>query len=461
LHYFFIVILPIPLTFWGWGRAKLPAMLRLYSPPYGADHCTYGFMNGPKDAKVNRHSDCLNITHYPTMTALPPALWELESLGHLSLQKLPALQVFPDLSLLKSLKTLVLQNLQGLGGITAAMASPPQLARLQIKMCLKMKTIDSAFIDAVCERTCFKFLSWGDSPIALNREMGRLCHLEGLQLHTVCELTRSLFDFSGLGSLSSVHLSDMEFVEELPESLWGVTGLQHLALRNMPLRTISAGIGRLANLETLWLEELTIRCVPVELGMLAKLREFNLQLCIFCLSFPVEALLGLVSLQTLLIEWLQCPEDLADWYVGAGYSKQDSEGVMVFQQLCVALPSMHALETLTLREVYDPLDIETVAATLRSPAACLRYVQVQSQVLERMAAAMYEQPRWRRLNSENHMRHWRNEQAKVLAFATGLLSRVGKASCVLSLNRDVVRQVGREVFGWGQVESHVPSLPVL
>jgi len=448
-------------AFLGVRKSKDSPMLRLYSPPYGADHCTYGFMNGPKDAKVNRLSDCLNITHYPTMSALPPALWELESLGHLSLQKLPALQVFPDMSLMKNIKTLVMQNLQGLTGITAAMASPPQLARLQIKMCLKMKRMDSAFIDAVCERTCFKFFSWGDCPIALNPEMGRLRHLEGMQLHTVCELTRGLFDFSGLGSLSSVHLSDMEFVEELPESLWGVTGLQHLALRNMPLRKISAGIGRLANLETLWLEELTIRCVPLELGMLAKLRELNLQLCIFCRSFPVEALLGLVSLQILLIEWLKCPEDFGEWYVGAGYSQQDTQGVMVFQQLCAALPSMPALETLTLREVQDPLDIEAVAATLRSPAASLRYVYVQSQVLERMAAAMYEEPRWRRLNSENHLRHWRNEQAKVLAFAAGLLSRVGNASCVLSLNRDVVRQVGREVFGWGQVESYGPSVTVM
>jgi hypothetical protein len=134
---------------------------------------------------------------------------------------------------------------------------------------------------------------------------------------------------------------------------------------------------------------------------------------------------------------------------------------MVFQQLCAALPSMPALETLTLREVQDPLDIEAVAATLRSPAASLRYVYVQSQVLERMAAAMYEEPRWRRQNSENHLRHWRNEQAKVLAFAAGLLSRVGNASCVLSLNRDVVRQVGREVFGWGQVESYGPSVTVM
>ena len=435
-------------------------MLRLYSPPYGADHCTYGFMNGPKDATVSRGSDCLNITHYPRMSVLPPALWELESLGHLSLQQLPALHVFPDMSLMQRMKTLVLQNLPGLTGITVAMASPPQLARLQIKLCVNMKTIDSAFIDAVCGRKCFKFLSWGDSPIALNPAMGRLRHVEGMQIHTVCKLTRRVFDFSGLRSLNSVHLSDMEFVEELPESLWGVTGLQNLALRNVPLRRISAGIGALANLETLWLEELTIRCLPSELGMLAKLRELNVQLCIFCLSFPVEALLGLVSLKVLLIEWLQCPEEFDAWYVDAGYSKKDAEGVLVFQQLCVALPCMHALESLTLKEVQDPLDIEAVAATLRSPAASLRYACVPSLVLERMAAAMYEEPRWRRLNSENHLRHWRNEQAKVLVFVTGLHPRVGSGSCVLSLNRDVVRQVGREVFCWGGLESCAPSATV-
>jgi len=75
-------------------------MMRLYTPPYGKDHCTFGFMNGPKDATINRLSDCLNISLYPRMVALPPHLWELEALGHLSLALLPRLAVFQDMSLL-------------------------------------------------------------------------------------------------------------------------------------------------------------------------------------------------------------------------------------------------------------------------------------------------------------------------------------------------------------------------
>jgi len=436
-------------------------MLRLYSPPYGADHCTYGLMSGPKNATVSRLSDCINITHYPKMSALPPALWELESLGHLSLQRLPSLLVFPDMGLLRSLKTLVLQNMQGLTGITAEMASPPQLARLQIKLCMKMKTIDVAFIDAVCGRKCFKFLSWGDCPIALNPEIGRLQHVQGLELHTVSELTRSVFEFSGLRSLSSLKLSDMEFVQELPESLWEATGLQKLALCNMPLRRISAGIGALANLETLSLEELPVRCLPSELGMLAKLQELSVRLCIFCLSFPVEALQGMVSLLALDIEWCKCPDDFGAWYVGEGYSSRDSEGVAVFRQLCAALPGMRALQTLSLRELQDPDDIEAVAQALRSPPPALRWLAVQGAVLTSMASAMYCEPTFRLLNSENHLRHWQNEQAKVLAFVTGLHSRVGNGSCVHWLDRDLARQVGRDVFGWAELAPYEPSVMVM
>jgi len=424
-------------------------MLRLYTPPYGSDHCTYGFMNGPKDAVVNRLSDCLNIANYRSMRALPAAVWELESLAHLSLTKLPALEVFPDMSLMQHMKTLVLHNLQGLTGITVAMASPPQLVRVQIKMCFQMKTIDTAFIDAVSSRKCFKFLSWGDCPIFLNPDMRKLVHVEGLQLHTTCALTRNVFDFSGMHSLGSLHLSDMEYVVEVPESLWGLTGLEHLALRNMPLRRISPGIGALVNLEVLWLNELSIMGLPSELGNLVKLVQFTMQLCIFCLSLPVEALVGMVSLKELAIEWMKCPGDFAQWYGSEGYSPEDTQGVMVFTQICTALPHMRALETLTLRNMVEPLDIEAVAETLRSPAPSLRQIHVQSHVLERMAAAMYEQPTWRLLNSKNHLAHWRNEQDKVLAFVTGLDGRLGKASCVYVLNRDTARSVGRTVFSWG------------
>ena len=79
---------------------------------------------------------------------------------------------------------------------------------------------------------------------------------------------------------------------------------------------------------------------------------------------------------------------------------------------------------------------------------CVAVCRIALQFVERMAAAMYEEPGWRHLNSQNHLRHWRNEQAKVVAFVTGLDGRLGNASCMNLLNRDIARQVGRAVFSW-------------
>ena len=174
--------------------------------------------------------------------------------------------------------------------------------------------------------------------------------------------------------MTSLHLADIEFVQELPESMWEMAQLRNLALRNMPLRLLSAGVGALARLESLWLEELTIRSVPTDLGQLTELKEFNMQLCIFCRSLPFEALLGLVGLLYLQIEWCKCPEEFGAWYLGEGYSSRDTEGVSVFWQLCAALPHMRALQTLTLRELQLPADLDAVAQALRSPPPALRCV---------------------------------------------------------------------------------------
>jgi len=217
--------------------------------------------------------------------------------------------------------------------------------------------------------------------------------------------------------LTSLHLADMEFVQELPESLWGMAQLRNLALRNMLLWQLSAGVGALARLESLWLEELTIWSVLAELGQLTELKDFNMQLCIFCPSLPVEALLGLVGLLYLQIEWCKCPDEFGAWYLGQGYSSLDTEGVAVFQQLCAALQGMRALQTLTLRELQHPEDLNAVAQALRSPPPALRCVLVQGAVLERMTAVMYLEPTFWQLDSSSHLRHWRNEQDKVLAFA--------------------------------------------
>ena len=69
-------------------------------------------------------------------------------------------------------------------------------------------------------------------------------------------------------------------------------------------------------------------------------------------------------------------------------------------------------------------------------------------MLARMAAAMLRAPTFRQLDSSSHLRHWQNEQAKVVAFAGGLHARLGRGSLVLWLHRDVVRKIGRGVFAW-------------
>ena len=65
-----------------------------------------------------------------------------------------------------------------------------------------------------------------------------------------------------------------------------------------------------------------------------------------------------------------------------------------------------------------------------------------------MAAAMLRVPTFWQLDSSSHLRHWQNEQAKVLAFAGGLHARLGAGSLVLWLHWDVMRKVGRAVFAW-------------
>jgi len=349
-------------------------MMRLYNPPYDKDHCTYGFMNGPKDATINRLLECLNISSYPFMAALPPRLWELERLEHLSLARLPQLVVFPDMSLLGRVKTLVLEGMAGLVALSAPMASAPGLERLQVKTCRNLRAVETGFVDALREREGFCFLHLGDCPVALNPAMAQLRHLQGLHIHTVCELTRSVFELGALRAMTSLHLADMEFVQELPESMWEMAQLRNLALRNMPLRLLSAGVGALARLESLWLEELTIRSVPADLGQLTELKEFNMQLCIFCRSLLVAALVGMVGLLYMQIEWCKCPDEFGAWYLDEGYSSRDTEGVAVFWQLCAALPHMRALQTLTLRELRLPADLDAVAQALRSPPPALRCV---------------------------------------------------------------------------------------
>ena len=88
------------------------------------------------------------------------------------------------MSLVGNVKTLVLENMAGLAALSAPMASAPALACLQVKTCRNMRTVETAFVDALSEQACFLFLHLGDCPVALNPAMARLRHLEGLHIHT-------------------------------------------------------------------------------------------------------------------------------------------------------------------------------------------------------------------------------------------------------------------------------------
>jgi len=65
-----------------------------------------------------------------------------------------------------------------------------------------------------------------------------------------------------------------------------------------------------------------------------------------------------------------------------------------------------------------------------------------------MAAAMLYAPTFWQLDSSSHLRHWQNEQAKVVVFVGGLQARLDGGSLVLWLHREIVRKIGRAVFAW-------------
>jgi len=219
-------------------------------------------------------------------------------------------------------------------------------------------------------------------------------------------------------------------LRKLPSSLCDLQALKILTLMNFnELGALPASIGRLTSLETLRIRFCgALQELPESVGTMAKLRTLELYKCALTdVPSSIESLTALRSLT------FGIPLAV----------RQDSRAV---KTLAYSLPALRLLQHLNLHGLGED-NVLTIGRSLKAwplPPLDSPYDFIGLKSCWQALALPPEASVW---SDAAIMQHWRVQQHKVEAFASGLHARMGAASQVSSLNVVVLVLIADEVLG--------------
>lgn len=191
---------------------------------------------------------------------------------------------------------------------------PPSFSNLSG---LRRLTIEDAMIQALPDDfgrlTSLKSIIFSRLPITnLPQSFGNLTHLEYLQLG-LSDLKALPENFGELTSLRNLLLSSND-ISALPISFCDMRSLTHLGLFGIKIKALPECFGNLSNLSELRIDGSDIASLPRSFGRLSALKELDIRGDAFS-KCPEEALMGLTSLESLIIESTSlavCPESIGN-----------------------------------------------------------------------------------------------------------------------------------------------------
>ncbi|GLU05047.1 hypothetical protein SLE2022_221710 [Rubroshorea leprosula] len=192
----------------------------------------------------------LEIWKCSNLVSIPEEVKQLRSLVKLDIQKCPKLKFVPSLEGLVSLKTVEVDDCDGLECLPSGLLSCTTLEELEICRCSNLVSIPEEVKQL---RSLVKLNIWG------------------------CPKLNFVASLEGLVSLKTVGVEDCDGLECLPSGLSSCTALEELKVRNC------------CNLVS----------IPEELKQLRSLLVLDIRECRKLRSFPEEILSSLASLKTL------------------------------------------------------------------------------------------------------------------------------------------------------------------
>jgi len=252
-----------------------------------------------------------------------------------------------------------------------------------------------------------------------------LRHLSLENPHTLTRLPSLMDKLVGLRSLRLVWCRG---ITELP-SICSLLSLETLHIENCALLSIAV----LTALHTLVLASLPrLRALPTSIGALTVLTKPTL--CDCALTDVPSSIESLTQLCTLALDIPAAPQ----------------QDVRVFKTLACALPALHLLQHLCLRGLPED-DVVVIGRSLKAwPLPLLDLntpLLYQSMRSERCWEALTLPPEAAGWDNTAILQHWRVQQHKAVAFASGLHVRLGSTSRVSTLNDMALVLITNEVLG--------------
>ena len=281
-------------------------------------------------------------------------------------------------------------------------------------------------------------------------------------LHALTALTLMGFNrvetlpasFERLTSLKTLHIQDCVALQELP-CFGRFTALQELTLKSLlSLAQLPASIGALAKLTKLVLNDLDqLTRLPTCFGQLTALTTLSLSRLNELEELPVS--IGALTALTTLYPY-DCPlSDVPPSFESLTalrtltfcMPEAEVQDGRAFKTLACSLPALQLLQHLNLRGLCED-DVLAIGRSLRAwPLPIVDIPDYYAINLKRCWQALALVPEAADWDDTAILQHWRVQQQKVAAFASGLHARLGAASKVSSLNDVALVLIADEVLG--------------
>ena len=394
----------------------------------------------------------LTLQNFKALKALPESIARLTSLETLHIKFCPVLKELPAMNAMPALRSLtlygcvselpaclgdwglqylVLKRLDLLQNLPASLSRLTSLETLLIKNCSTLQELPA--MGVITRLTSLTLI---DCALKRLPCFGGLIALRHLTLGNLCNLIRLPSSIGKLSDLRTLTLCGCNRIMELP-SIGSLLSLATLYIENCALRELPTSITVLTSLHKLVLSSLPkLQALPACIGALTTLTE--LTVCDCGITDVPSSIESLTNLRTL-------------WLGTQAAARQDGRA---FKTLACALPALRLLQRLDLRWLCED-DVLALGHSLKAwPLPLLglgcsfwhatgnKYICLNScwQALALPPEAVI----W---NNTAILQHWRVQQHKVAAFASGLHARLGAASWVSSLNDMALVLIADEVLG--------------